>query len=485
MRPMAADQENPSRTGPGLRASPMDRDELRRLDLAHVWHPYTQSADLAASDFPVIVRAEGRRLFDADGTAYWDGTASMWLNVHGHRVPEIDAAIVAQLGKVAHATLLGQASAPAVELAHRLATASGLPRVFYSDNGSTAVESAIKMALQCWAQRGRPEKRRIASFDGAYHGDTLGAIAAAPVPAFHSAFEKVLPAPPVRLPWPDMTRGPHRGDAAATWEWALGEAGRVLQRHRGELAAVLVEPLVQVVGGVRVMPPGYLRGLADLCAGTDVLLILDEVATGFGRTGTMFAYQQEGIRPDLVALGKGITGGYLPLAATLATEEVHDAFLGTYADRKAFYHGHSYSGNALGCAAGLASLDLLERLLPHLPEKARWLDRRLGPFRSIPHVGEVRQCGFLVGFDLVRDPASMEPFPWQTRAAWSVYLEAKRRGLLARPYASTGLLVPPLASTREELDAMLAIYEAALWAAQPDLERLARESWPPLVEVPA
>jgi len=212
---------------------------------------------------------------------------------------------------------------------------------------------------------------------------------------------------------------------------------------------------------------------------------LDEVATGFGRTGRMFAFQHEEVRPDLVALGKGLTGGYLPLAATLATEEVHAAFVGTYSDRKAFYHGHSYSGNALGCAVALANLDLLDGMMDGLPGKADWLARRLDPLRSIPHVGEVRQCGFLVGFDLVRDATTMEPYPWQTRAAWSIHLEAKKRGLLARPYASTGLLVPPLASTHDELAEMVRIYEEALWAAQPGLKRLARESWPPLVEVPA
>lgn len=463
----------------------VDRNELRRWDLEHVWHPYTQMADLADDDFPIIARAEGRRLFDVDGTAYWDGTASMWLNVHGHHVSELDRAVRQQLDQVAHATLLGQASVPSILLAKRLAAHTGLPRVFFSDNGSTAVESALKMALQYWVQKGRPAKSRIASFDGAYHGDTLGAIAVAPVPAFHAAFERILPAAPIRLPWPDTVRGPHPRDGDATRDWALGEASRILTRHREELAAVLVEPMVQVVGGLRLMPKGYLAGLRKLCTEHDVLLILDEVATGFGRTGRMFAFQHEDARPDLLAIGKGVTGGYLPLAATLATEEVHSSFLGSHASRRAFYHGHSYSGNALGCAVALASLDLLERLLPNLQAKANWLASRLASFRSIPHVGDVRQCGLFVGFDLVRDAKSMEPFPWQTRASWSVYREAKKRGLLARPYASTGLFVPPLASTQAELTEMVRIYEQALWAAQPELDRLARESWPHLVEVPA
>jgi adenosylmethionine-8-amino-7-oxononanoate transaminase len=461
----------------------VDRELLRRWDLRHVWHPYTQQRDLAAADFPILVRGEGCKVFDADGTAYWDGTSSMWLNVHGHCVPELDEALAKQAASIAHGTLLGQSTAPAIEYAHRIATASGVPRVFYSDNGSTAVESALKMAIQFWAQQGRPEKCRIASFDGAYHGDTLGAIAAAPVPAFHSAFASILPAPPIRLPWPDTLRGPHPRDAAATSAWALREAEQVLEHHAGQLAAVIVEPLVQMVGGARIMPPGYLRGLAQACKRHDVLLILDEVATGFGRTGRLFAYQHENVRPDLVALGKGITGGYLPLAATLATDEVHDAFLGAYADRKAFYHGHSYSGNALGCAVALASLELLQDRWPHIQDAAAWMSKRLARMQGIPHVAQVRHIGHIAGFDLVRH--GLEPFPWQTRAPWSIYAQAKSRGLLARPYASTGLFVPPLSATKEELGAMLDIYEDSLWAAQPELDRLAAEEWPPLVEVPA
>lgn len=461
-----------------------DRESLRRWDLEHVWHPYTQMQDLAGDDFPIIERAEGRRLFDVDGRAYWDGTASMWLNVHGHRVPEIDEAIRAQLGRVAHTTLLGQASVPAVRLAKRLAGHCRLPHVFYSDNGSTAVEAGIKIALQYWHLQGRRSKRRIASFDGAYHGDTLGAIAAAPVPEFHAAFGDAIGPGPVRLPWPDTTRGPHPRDPDATREWALQEASQTLQEQGDRLAAVVVEPLVQCVGGLRIMPEGYLKGLRQLCTENEVLLVADEVATGFGRTGRMLACDHEGVTPDLLALGKGMTGGYMPLAATLATKQVYEAFLGTVGDMRAFYHGHSYTGNALGCAAALASLDLLERELPGLPEKAAWLGRQVAPFASLPFVGEVRHKGFLVGFDLVKDKSTMEPFAWQSRAGWAIHLEARKRGLLARPYASTGLLVPPLASTKEELRTMLDIYHDAVLAAAPRLQTLASETWPDIAEVP-
>ncbi|MHB8633690.1 MAG: adenosylmethionine--8-amino-7-oxononanoate transaminase [Thermoplasmatota archaeon] len=460
------------------------RDLLRALDLKHVWHPYTQMRDLAKDDFPIIASARGGKLTDVDGRSWWDATSSMWLNVHGHRVPKLDAALRRQLSKVAHTTLLGQSHEGAIRLATRLAGHARLPRVFFSDNGSTAVEAALKIALQYWALEGRPDKRGIASFDGAYHGDTLGAIAAAPVPEFHHAFEKVMGAPPVRLPWPDTTRGPHPGDPDATREWALEEAQRIVAKERSRLAAVIVEPLLQFVGGLRIMPRGYLAGLRRLCTENEVLLILDEVATGFGRTAAMFAGDHEGVRGDLLALGKGLTGGYLPVAATLATNRVYEPFLGRYEDLRAFYHGHSFSGNPLGCAVALASLDLLERRLPRLPALALHVARTVDGWDDIPYVGEVRHLGLAAGFDLVTERKGMQAFPWASRAGWVVHLEARQRGLLARPYASTALFVPPLSSTRGELSEMLALYREALVAAGPALRARAARSWPTIHEVP-
>lgn len=471
------------------------RDALRAWDLDHVWHPYTQmreyERDHAAGHVPIIVGAQGRKLIDVDGREWWDATGSMWLNVHGHRVPEIDAAITAQLGKVAHSTLLGQASEPSILLARRLAQHAGLPHVFFSDNGSTAVESAIKIALQFWhLEHGASNRKtRIASFDGAYHGDTLGAIAAAPVPEFHAAFAAVLPQAPIRLPWPDARKmsaevsRPLSGDSDVV-AWGLAEADAILSRHAHELAAVVVEPMVQFVGGLRIMPRGYLAGLRKLCTQHDVLLIFDEVATGFGRTGRMFAGDHEDVRPDLLALGKGITGGYLPLAATLATNEIYDAFLGDYADMRAFYHGHSYSGNQLACAAALANLDLLEPMLPSLPEKAAWLAKELESLRGLPFVGDVRSLGFAAGIDLVMDQTSRHAFPWASRAGWAVYKEALARGMIARPYASTALFVPPIATPHSELRAMLDIYCDAIVAAEGKLASLARQAWPDIEEVP-
>ncbi len=453
-----------------------DRDRLLALDLEHVWHPYTQMRDYARRDPVIIWRGEGRRLQDVDGRWYWDGVSSIWLNVHGHNVPELNRAIEEQLQRIAHATLLGQANVPAILLAERLVRIAppGLRKVFYSDNGSGAVEAALKMAVQYWYQSGRPEKHRVLSFVGGYHGDTLGAVAVAPVPAFHEPFYPLL-RDPIQAPYPDRydcpgCRGPCRLEC-------LNRLEELLRSHAHELAAVFVEPLVQGVGGIRVMPDGYLRALRELCTRYEVLLVADEVATGFGRTGRMFACDHEGISPDLMAVGKGITGGYLPLAATLATDRIYEAFLGEYAERKAFFHGHSYTGNPLGCAVALANLDLLEALLPQLPARERLIAHELERFRQLPFVGQVRQKGFMVGIELVGDPQRREPFPWEARAGWLVAWRARELGLLIRPYAHVVIFMPPLASTEAELQEMLALLYEAHQRAIPDLERAARGEW--------
>ncbi len=390
----------------------MDREQLRALDLQHVWHPYTQMQDLAALDFPIIERAEGRKLIDVDGREYWDGVSSIWLNVHGHRVPEIDQAIRAQLDKVAHTTTLGQGNVPSILLAERLARLSGLPRVFFSGT--------------------------------------------------------------VQLPFPDTYRGPKPDDPEATRDWALAAARNTFRTHGSNLAALIVEPMVQGVGGMRVMPPGYLTGLRQLCDEHGVLLIADEVATGFGRTGTMFACQHEGVVPDLMALGKGLTGGYMPLAATLASERIYEGFLGAHREGRQLFHGHSFTGNQLGCAAALANVDLLEPKIPEVISKAAWLDGRMQPWTDLPHVGTLTGMGFMRGVELVAGRARRTRFEPSARAGWQVYLEAKKRGMLARPYGNTALFLPPLGSTRRELEIMADIYEQALAAAMPALSSVQR-----------
>lgn len=435
-------------------------------DKTYVWHPFTPMKQYMAGDPVIIRRGRGVKLEDIRGNWYYDGTSSIWLNVHGHNVPELNAAIEAQLRRVAHATMLGQANVPAVALARRLIDVApkGLRRVFYSDSGATAVEIALKMAVQFWANQGQRTKRYVLGFLNNYHGDTLGAVGVAPDPLFHWPFLDLLPGHP-RVPYPY----PH--DRLAE---SLEAVEDVLRTRRDELAAVIVEP-VEGAGGILPAPPGFLRELRALCDRYDVLLIVDEVATGFGRTGRLFACEADGITPDLLCLGKGLTGGYLPLAATLTTERVFEAFLGEIEERKTFFHGHSYTGNPLGCAVALASLELLLERLPALPAKAERLRAGLAPLADHPFVAEVRQAGFMVGIEIVADRATRTPFPYGAQVGFIVARHARRRGMLVRPIGSVLIFMPPLAATEAELDEMTAILRASFEDALPELESLAQQ----------
>ncbi|MFO7313157.1 adenosylmethionine--8-amino-7-oxononanoate transaminase [Rhodothermus marinus] len=435
-------------------------------DKTYVWHPFTPMKQYMAGDPVIIRRGRGVKLEDIRGNWYYDGTSSIWLNVHGHNVPELNAAIEAQLRRVAHATMLGQANVPAVALARRLIEVApkGLRRVFYSDSGATAVEIALKMAVQFWANQGQRTKRYVLGFLNNYHGDTLGAVGVAPDPLFHWPFLDLLPGHP-RVPYPY----PH--DRLAE---SLEAVEDVLRTRRDELAAVIVEP-VEGAGGILPAPPGFLRELRALCDRYDVLLIVDEVATGFGRTGRLFACEADGITPDLLCLGKGLTGGYLPLAATLTTERVFEAFLGEIEERKTFFHGHSYTGNPLGCAVALASLELLLERLPALPAKVERLRAGLAPLADHPFVAEVRQAGFMVGIEIVADRATRTPFPYGAQVGFIVARHARRRGMLVRPIGSVLIFMPPLAATEAELDEMTAILRASFEDALPELESLAQQ----------
>jgi adenosylmethionine-8-amino-7-oxononanoate transaminase len=456
-----------------------DHDTLARLDKDHVWHPYTQMAEYSDTDPLVIVEGEGRKLKDAKGRWYYDGTSSIWLNVHGHRVPEIDAAIIEQLGKVAHSTLLGQANEPSILLARELVeiTPEGLNKVFYSDSGSESVEAAIKMALQYWANlEGKETKRhRILSFEDGYHGDTLGAVAAAPVETFHWPFKAMLPSA-LRAPFPNPYRSEEPTPQGAV-RASLEAVERLFEEHPGEVAAVIVEAMMQGVAGIVVAPEGFLKGLSELCKRHDVLLIADEVATGFGRTGRMFACEHEGVTPDLMAVGKGFTGGYLPLAATLATDEVYEAFLGSHAEKKTFFHGHSYTGNQLSCAAALGNLKLMRetKLIEGLAEKERLISARAEAMREHPYVGDVRYKGMVLGIELVANKEKKTTYPWEAQAGWRVCNRARERGLLVRPLGSVVICMPPLGSTLEELSEMLDILAEALWEATEEISTLSEK----------
>lgn len=449
-------------------------EEIKRWDEEHVWHPFTPMDDYLEGDPVVIERGEGVRLRDVDGNWYYDGVSSVWLNVHGHRSPRLDRAVRDQLGRIAHSTLLGQGNVPSAKLARRLAEVSpeGLEKVFFSDSGATAVEIALKMAIQFWANRGRGEKKYVLGFTNNYHGDTIGAMGVAPDETYHWPFTHLLPDHP-RAPYPYPFRCPFEtNDPAACLEACLAELDRMLEEQADRLAGLIVEP-VEGAGGMVVPPEGFLRALRERADAHDLLLIADEVATGFGRTGPWFACDAEGVVPDVMCLGKGITGGYAPVAATLATDRIYDAFRGER--RRALFHGHSYTGNQIGCAAALASIDLLEERIPELDPKIDRIADRLAGFGELPFVGDVRQKGFMCGIELVadRDGRSKTRFPDGARPGYAVSDEARERGMLIRPIGHTVIFMPPLASGKEDLNDMLDILAASLEAAAPELERRA------------
>ncbi|NOZ95372.1 MAG: adenosylmethionine--8-amino-7-oxononanoate transaminase [Acidobacteria bacterium] len=448
---------------------------LEIQDKAFVWHPFTAMREYLGASPLIIKRGRGIKLQDTRGRWYFDGTSSIWLNVHGHRVEKLDAAIRSQLDLIAHSTLLGQGNVPSIILAKRLVEIApgGLGKVFYSDSGATAVEIALKMAVQYWANLGQPGRRLIVGFSGGYHGDTLGAVGVAHDDLFHWPFLGLLPPHPI-APYPRPDRGQSDDERRAR---SLAAVEKILHDREGEIGAVIVEP-VQGAAGIVPPPGGFLAGLREICDRFQVLLIVDEVATGFGRTGRLFACEAEGVAPDLLCLGKGLTGGYLPLAATLATQEIFDAFLTVpgrpESRRRTFFHGHSYTGNPLACAAALASLDLLEELLPELPAKAAALAGALAPLRDRPFVGEVRQAGLMAGIDLVADRASGRPFPAEPHVGFLVARHIADRGMIIRPIGSTLVFVPPLAATFAELEEMGGILRNGLDDAALELERIAR-----------
>jgi adenosylmethionine-8-amino-7-oxononanoate aminotransferase len=426
-------------------ATPEEVARWKRLDRAHVWHPFTQMAEW--TDPLVIERGEGPWLFDAEGRRYVDGTSSLWVTVHGHREPALDRAVADQLGRVAHSTLLGLAGVPSIELAERLVRVAppGLSRVFYSDDGSTAVEVALKMAFLHQRRRGEERRTRFLHFAGSYHGDTLGAVGVGGIPIFHELFHPLLHAS-VRAAPPSCWRCAPGRPCPPCAEAALPSFEEALERRGAEIAAVVVEPGIQGAAGMVVEPPGWLRRLAEATRRAGALLVADEVATGFGRTGRWFAVEHDGVRPDLMAVAKGLSGGYLPLAATLATEEVHASFLGRFEDLRAFFHGHTYTGNPLACAAAAANLDLMEErgTVAEAARKGEVLGRLLAPLRGHPHVAEVRRLGMMAGIQLAADPRAREPFPLAARAGGRVCAEARKRGVLLRPLGDVVVVLPPL-----------------------------------------
>ncbi|WP_409347271.1 adenosylmethionine--8-amino-7-oxononanoate transaminase [Paenibacillus sp. MBLB4367] len=438
-------------------------EELLDKNRAYLWNPFTQMKTYLQDEPLIIERGNGVKLIDVNGNEYYDAFASVWLNPHGHNRKELNDAITLQLGKIAHSTLLGAANVPAILLAERLAglTPERLQKVFYSDSGAEAVEIALKMAYMYWKHRGRPEKQTFVSMKDAYHGDTVGAVSVGGIDQFHAAFERLL-FKTEKVPFPYVYR--YEGSADECRDACLKELRELLEQKADEIAGVVVEPMVQGASGIVISPPGYLSGVEKLCREYGVLLIADEVATGFGRTGTMFACEHEGVQPDLLTLGKKLTGGYLPVAATLASDDIYNAFYGDYEEAKTFFHGHSYTGNQLGCAVALANLDLYEKegLIAHVQRASAELAPDLKRMEQLRHVGEVRQLGLMIGIELVKDKLAKTPYEWAEATGVRVCRRARDLGLLTRPLGNVITFLPPLAATLAELQDMTAIIARAI-----------------------
>ena len=436
----------------------MTPEQLVDLDARFVWHPFTPMKQwIAEGDGPgrVIADAEGFELIDARGRRFIDGFSSLWCNLHGHRVEQIDRAVTEQLGRVAHTTLLGHASGPSIELARRLVqiTPPGLEKVFYSDSGSAAVEIALKMAFQYFRNISQPSRRKFIALRSGYHGDTIGSVSLGGIGTFHGIFAPLL----FETTFADSPNPYHHPAGAKGAEQVLAQIEKILNRSGPEYCAVIVEPLIQGAGGMLTHPPGFLRSVRKLTADHGLLLIADEVATGFCRTGGLFACDAEAVAPDLMCLGKGLTGGYLPLAATLATQEVFDAFLGRPHDGKTFYHGHTFTGNALGCAAANASIELLRKshLLVALDEKVELIHTALAPLGNHTNVGDIRQCGMMVGIELVAGREGPEFFDAADRVGAGVCRAALKRDIIIRPLGDVVTLMPAPAMDTATLGRLL------------------------------
>ncbi len=465
----------------------LEKREIKRLeewDKKYIWHPFTQMKEWASESSLIIEKGKGSYLYDIHGKRYLDGVSSLWVTVHGHRKREIDNAIKEQLGKVAHSTLLGLSNVPAVELAKRLVEIapkagvrgrgsgvknsklktqnSELSKVFYSDSGSTSVEIALKIAFQYWQNMGVKDKTRFLTFKNAYHGDTIGSVSLGGMELFHDIYRPLL-FKTIQVNSPYCYRC-HLGMAYPSCKTAcIKEVEDTLKNKHDEVAALVIEPLVQGAAGMLVQPTGFLKELRRLCDKYKILMIADEVATGFGRTGKMFACEHEGVIPDILCIAKGITGGYLPLAATLTTQEIHDAFLAEYKEFKTFFHGHTYTGNPLACAAAIANLDIFEHeeTLKRLQPKVSVLEEGLKEFQKLAHVGDIRQRGFMVGIEMVKEKETREPYPVELRMGHRAILEARKRGAILRPLGNVIVLMPPLSIKEVELKRLLKItYES-------------------------
>ncbi len=428
-----------------------DKETLTTWDKDYLWHPFTQMQDWLAEEPVIIERGEGLYLIDIEGNRYLDGIASMWTNVHGHNHPDLNAALKSQLQQIAHSTLLGYSNIPAIKLAKKLVEISpkGLTKVFYSDNGSTAVEVALKMAYQYWQHKGQPQRKLFIHFDNSYHGDTVGAMSVGGIDTFHATYNSLLfKSVSLSLPKPDVT------DNSSQW---IDVVENVVLELPNQIAGIIVEPLIQGAGGMIIAPNGFFKQLKTLAKSMEILLIVDEVMTGFGRTGKMWACEHDDVSPDLLCTAKGLAAGYLPLAATLTTDEIYNAFLGDYSELKTFFHGHTFTGNPLACAVALENITIFERenLINRLQTTITHFKQRLQEFYQLRHVGDVRVCGMAAGIELMENTDTKTLYPFEDKIGIKVCKAALKQGVILRPLVNTIVLMPPLQISISELDMLI------------------------------
>jgi adenosylmethionine-8-amino-7-oxononanoate aminotransferase len=446
-------------------------EKLVESDKKYLWHPFTQMKDWVKEDPVIIERGKGIYLYDTEGNKYLDGNSSYWVNIHGHGNRKIDESVKKQINKISHSTFLGLSNVPAIELSERLIdiVPEGLKRVFYSDDGSTAVEAGVKMAFQYWQQKGKnfKSKKKFIAFYNAYHGDTIGAVSVGRIDLFHRMFKSLL-FETIFAPPPYCYRCPLEKKYPECSLACVNELERIVSENSNKVAALIIEPKVMMPGGIITAPDGFLKRVREICTKYNILMIADEVAVGFGRTGKMFACEHENVSPDILLLSKSLTGGYMPLAATVTTEEIYEGFLGEYSEFKTFFHGHTYTGNPLACSSAIANLDLFkkERTLDSLQDKILFLKDELIKFSNIEQVGDIRQCGFIVGIEIVMDKETKEPYPLERKIGIKIAREARDRGLIIRPIGNIVILVPPLSSAKDEIHRMADIlYESINTAA--------------------
>ena len=428
----------------------------RDADKEFVWHPYTQMRDWKTWNSRMIVKGEGFYLVDSEGRKYLDGIASMWCNVWGHGQNRVVEAMVEQLKNLQHSTLFGLASGPSAELAERLARlARGMDRVFYTDNGSTAIEAAMKMALQYWRNKGKNAKNEFVSLENGYHGDTVGAMSVGYIESFFGAYKPLL-AKVHRAPSP-LLYGSRFENKEDLVEGCLEKTENILKKRGDRCAALVMESGAQIAGGAIIYPAGYQRKVAQLCRDYDVLLILDEIATGFGRLGNMIEYVAQRSQPDIVCFGKALTAGYFPLAVTMTTDRIFNAFLGRYSENKHFYHGHTFTGHPVGCAAALANIELYEKrnLMQQINANAKYVASRLREFAKSQIVADIRHKGLLAGIELARNSKPIMMLKNKERINYFIMQESLKMGVHLRPLGNIMMVVPPLAIGKRDLKKLL------------------------------